>query len=122
MSGKRVLYVDDEAPIRRAVHTWLSRRGHTVHVAADVAGAQRIIESEQLDGAFVDLFLAGESGLALHAWMREHRPDLARHTTFVSGEASPTGEVGRLVREHGAGVLAKPFDLKELESIVAAWS
>src|SRR5438270_10642 len=52
-----VLYVDDEDAIRRAVVTWLTRRGHVVHEAAGVASARQVLESQTVDGAFVDLWL-----------------------------------------------------------------
>lgn len=117
-----VLYVDDEAGIRRAVVAWLTRRGHTVHVAATVDDARALLQSQAIDGAFVDLWLGDESGLELRDWIDEHRPDLSPKVVFVTGDpGADTAGRGPLA-DLGRPVLAKPFDLQQLDHFVAAWS
>ena len=117
-----VLYVDDEAAIRRAVVAWLTRRGHTVHVAATIDDARELLQSQSIDGAFVDLWLGDESGLELRDWIDAHRPDLSRNVVFVTGDpGADTAGRGRL-GDLGRPVLAKPFDLQELDQFVAGWS
>jgi DNA-binding NtrC family response regulator len=117
-----VLYVDDEAAIRRAVVAWLTRRGHIVHAVATVADARELLQSQSIDGVFVDLWLAGESGLELQDWIDENRPDISRNIVFVTGDLgageAATGSLAAL----GRPVLAKPFDLKQLDGFVAAWT
>src|SRR3954464_3295672 len=83
-----VLYVDDEAGIRRAVVAWLTRRGHTVHAAATIGDARHLLESQCIDGAFVDLWLGEESGLELQDWIDEHQPDLSTKIVFVTGDVA----------------------------------
>src|SRR5690349_15750123 len=61
-----VLYVDDEEAIRRAVATWLRRKGHVVYTASDVASARTILQDHPIDGVFVDLWLGADSGMSLH--------------------------------------------------------
>ena len=115
-----VLYVDDEAGIRRAVVAWLTRHGHTVHAAATLGDARDVLESQSIDGAFVDLWLGGESGLELQDWIDEHRPELSPNVVFVTGDpgADKAGPLAAL----GRPVLAKPFDLHQLDRFVAGWS
>ena len=117
-----ILYVDDEAGIRRAVVAWLTRRGHTVHVAATLGDARELLESQSIDGAFVDLWLGEESGLELRDWIDEHRPELSPNIVLVTGDpgADPAGR-GPLTAL-GRPVLAKPFDLQQLDQFVAGWS
>src|SRR2546423_9103960 len=114
-----VLYVDDEPAIRRAVVAWLSRRGHVVHAAGTVADARTLLQSKSIDGAFIDLWLSGESGLELQDWIDENRPDLSANIVFVTGDLSAgdtgTGSLAAL----GRPVLAKPFDLGQLDELVA---
>jgi DNA-binding NtrC family response regulator len=117
-----VLYVDDEDGIRRAVVAWLSRRGHTVHVAASVGDARALLESRSFDGAFVDLWLAGESGLELQDWIDEHRPDLSHNIVFVTGDPGANATGRGPLTELGHPVLAKPFDLQQLDQYVAGWT
>ena len=109
-----ILYVDDEEAVRRAVAAWLTRRGHVVHAAASIAAAVDLLESKRVDGAFVDLWIGGESGLQLRELIDEHRPDLSDHVVLVTGDphSSPTGRP----------VLAKPFDLAALDAFVERWT
>ena len=110
-----VLYVDDEDAIRRAVAAWLTRRGHTVHSAATLADARDLLSSTRaIDGAFVDLWLGEDSGLELHDWIEEHRPDLSRNIVFV------TGDSGNYALSRP--VLAKPFELQQLDAFVERWT
>ena len=108
-----VLYVDDEDAIRRAVVTWLTRRGHIVHEAACVASARQVLESQTVDGAFVDLWLGDESGLELQNWIEENRPDLSPNVVFVTGDVAGT-ESEKFLEDSGCQWLAKPFRLGEL--------
>ena len=116
-----VLYVDDEEAIRRAVGTWLSRRGHVVHEAADVTSARLLLESQNVDGAFVDLWLGDESGLELQDWIDEHRPALSPNVVFVTGDLAAGEATNRALGALGKPVLAKPFDLKQLDEFVQRW-
>jgi DNA-binding NtrC family response regulator len=116
-----VLYVDDEEAIRRAVVAWLTRRGHTVHAAASVAGARNLLESHPVDGAFVDLWLDNESGLELQSWIDENRPDLSPNVVFVTGDVSASETASSTLGALGRRVLAKPFDLGQLDEIVERW-
>src|SRR6478609_8917591 len=115
-----VLYVDDEDAIRRAVVAWLTRRGHTVHSAGTLAGARHLLESQSIDGAFVDLWLGDESGLELQDWIDEHQPDLSGKIVFVTGDAA-AGVANERLASLGRPVLAKPFDLHDLDAFVAGW-
>ena len=116
-----VLYVDDEAAIRRAVSNWLTRKGHAVHTASDVASARAILADHQVDGVFIDLWLGSESGMTLHDWIRENIPALASRTIIVSGDPASSEQLLKAVRELGLEVLAKPFELRELSEIAAKW-
>ncbi|MFL5616040.1 MAG: response regulator [Gemmatimonadaceae bacterium] len=115
-----VLYVDDEDAIRRAVVAWLTRQGHTVHAAATLGDARQLLESESIDGAFVDLWLGDESGLELQDWIDEHQPDLSGKIVFVTGDIA--AEASTTLATLGRPVLAKPFDLRDLDAFVAAWA
>ena len=117
-----VLYVDDEAAIRRAVVTWLTRRGHTVYEAASIGVARRLLESQCIDGVFVDLWLGEESGLELQDWIDEHRPQLSSNIVFVTGDLRAGEDTQRALGALGRPVLAKPFDLNALDEFVRRWA
>ena len=116
-----VLYVDDEDAIRRAVVTWLTRKGHVVHTASTVAAARELLATESIDGAFIDLWLGDESGLELQDWIDEHRPEFASNIVFVTGDLVTSDSVSRVLGGLGHPVLGKPFDLQELEIWAERW-
>jgi DNA-binding NtrC family response regulator len=116
-----VLYVDDEDAIRRAVVTWLTRKGHVVHAASSVAAARELLETHPIDGAFIDLWLGGESGLELQDWIDEHRPAFASNVVFVTGDPVAGESAVRVLGALGRPVLGKPFDLQELETWAERW-
>jgi DNA-binding NtrC family response regulator len=116
-----VLYVDDEDAIRRAVATWLTRKGHVVFAAANVASARELLTTQAIDGAFIDLWLGTESGLELQDWIDEHRPDFASRIVFVTGDVLASDSTERAVHALGRPVLQKPFDLGELAAWAERW-
>jgi two-component system response regulator PilR (NtrC family) len=117
-----VLYVDDEAAIRRAVVSWLTRRGHTVHAAATLAAARELLASQPIDGVFIDLWLREESGLELQAWIDENRPELSSHIVFVTGDIAAEESPSQTTQPLGRPILGKPFDLRQLDEFVRGWA
>ena len=116
-----VLYVDDEEPIRRVVGAWLTRKGHIVHTAADVATARELLSTHAMDGAFIDLWLGHESGLELQDWIDDNKPEFATRVVFVTGDAVASDANERALQFLGRPVLGKPFDMHELEAWVLRW-
>lgn len=113
-----VLYVDDQAAIRRAVQLWLSRKGHVVHLADTPALARAMVLAERLDGIFIDLWLGSESGLELYEWIDSRDPELARRVAFVTGDLFDEALAPMRLKRP---VLAKPFELREVEGLAVRW-
>lgn len=117
----RILYVDDEPSVQRVVRLWLTRRGHEVHTASNVAEATRILERTAVDGVFVDLWLGGESGFELQAWIDERDPALTKRIAFVTGDVTPDEPNATRLAQLGVPVIAKPFDFAVVEAQIAVW-
>jgi DNA-binding NtrC family response regulator len=117
-----LLYVDDEPAMRQLVQFALGSRGIKVHGAEGVADAQRCCGQQEFDGVVVDIWLQDGSGFEFFAWLQEHCPALARNTVFVTGDVSVDTDVRRRLQALDRPVLAKPFDLRELEQEVRQWS
>jgi DNA-binding NtrC family response regulator len=117
-----VLYVDDEEAIRRALQSWLTRRGHVVYTAGTSDEARAILSTHEIDGAFIDIWLGNESGFDLVEWIDMHKPRVADHVVFVTGDIIRDREVEQSLIDLERPVLAKPFELGELERIVTSWS
>lgn len=116
-----VLYVDDEASIRRAVHYWLAHRGHDVHTARSVAGAKRCIKQFPFECIFIDVWLGDGSAMDLYGWIREQNPRLADATVFVTGDSLMRAEMHDRLLATSRPILDKPFDLSDLDTFVQKW-
>jgi CheY-like chemotaxis protein len=117
-----VLYVDDEDPIRRALTSWLTRRGHTVHTAASSDEALAILKAHPIDALFIDIWLGHEYGFELFEWVDMNQPELGQHTAFVTGAIVRDPDVERSLAAFARPILVKPFELTELERMVLAWT
>jgi len=117
-----ILFVDDEAALRRAAHRWFERTGTRIFTAENVQEAKRCLESHPIDGAFIDVCLRDGTGIELLAWIWENYPGTARNVVLLSGDIDRTP---LFLRGRGTGavqILGKPFDLSVLESYVARWA
>ena len=116
-----VLYVDDEDAIRRALRSWLIRRGHTVFTAGTSAEARAVLEANAVDGVFIDIWLGSESGFDLFEMIDMEWPHVAENAVFVTGDIVRDPDVERSLVALERPVLTKPFELTELDRIVRSW-
>ena len=61
--GLRILFADDEAPLRELMQMELPRLGHEVTVCPDGASALRALEKGSYDAALLDLRMPGMTGI-----------------------------------------------------------
>src|SRR5215218_4929824 len=78
-----VLYVDDEPPLRKAVHAWLGQQGVDVESARSIAEATEVLGRRRFDGAFIDIWLSDGSGFEVYDWIASHDPRLAQRVVFI---------------------------------------
>jgi DNA-binding NtrC family response regulator len=104
-----ILVVDDELGIRRSVERVLSRVGHPVRGARDVAAAIAALDECHFAAILTDLVMPGRSGLALVDEVEKRRLS----TPVILMTASPERLEGSDPRvERLAGIVAKPFDVR----------
>lgn len=77
---KRILVVDDEAPIRRVLELKLKNGGYDVFLAEDGEAALRVIESEKPDAVITDINMPRMDGKQL---CKTTNP-LKRERTFLT--------------------------------------
>jgi len=107
----RVLLVEDDADLRRALARYLSRQGWTVGEAADTAAALEALGRGSYDAVVSDAQLPGTTGMALHGQL-----GVGPRFVLISGDAG-SPEVQAFRARTGVVVLQKPF---ELEALAAA--
>jgi DNA-binding NtrC family response regulator len=117
-----VLYVDDEPAIRRLVRRWFERRGVTMITAESADEARRLFAEHDVIGAFIDVWLGKETGFDLYAWLAEHRPQLRERIAFITGDVDSGVRDGTQLQALGRPVIAKPFELEDLEVFVRQWT
>ena len=105
------LLVDDDPTYTRVLQRSLERRGLTLSIAHDVAGALAIARAAPPDFALVDLKLGQESGLSLIAPLRALRVDM--QIVLVTGYASVATAV-EAIKRGADNYLAKPITAEAL--------
>jgi DNA-binding NtrC family response regulator len=117
-----VMYVDDEAAIRRVVGRWFEKRGTGILLAESAAEARRLLREHDVAGVFIDVWLGEETGFDLLAWITEHKPQLKDRVVFITGDVAPGVAPGAELHALDRAVIAKPFELEELQAYVTQWT
>jgi DNA-binding NtrC family response regulator len=114
--------VDDEPTIRSALLRYLRRRGWDAEGAEDGRIALGMLGKTRVDGYQVvvsDLRMPHCSGVELHDWLAEHRPDLFARLILTTGDlASPTWT--DFVSRTSRPLIEKPFELAVLGQLIEA--
>lgn len=114
--GARLLLVEDDPAVRRAVADNLRAHGYLVAEAGDVTGALRSWDAERPDCILLDLGLPDRDGLEV---VRHVRRESITPILILSVRADEMDKVAAL--EAGADdYVSKPFGLEELRARVAA--
>jgi two-component system, OmpR family, KDP operon response regulator KdpE len=110
MTGQRVLVVDDEAPIRRALEANLRARGYDVDLASTGEQALDLAARRHPDAVILDLGLPGMDGIDV---VRGLRGWSAVPILILSARGAEPDKVAAL--DEGADdYVAKPFGMDEL--------
>jgi two-component system KDP operon response regulator KdpE len=110
VSGARILVVDDEPQIQRAVRTALSRHGYAVISAMTGEEALLLVAERRPDVVLLDLMLPGIDGLAVCRRIRAESPV---PIIVLSARGEERDKVAAL--DGGADdYLTKPFGVEEL--------
>lgn len=120
--GRRVLVIDDEAPVRAAVRRYLERKGWRVDEAQDGRAALARLNVADGDGPhdliISDIRMPLLSGIELYDLLAATRPELLHRIVLITGDPSaPT--VADFLARTWAPLVEKPFDLDVLDAAIA---
>ena len=116
MSPATILIADDDRAIRTVLSQALGREGHEVRTTGTAAGLWRWIEAGEGDLVITDVVMPDETGLDMIPRIHKLRPNLrvivmsAQNTLLTALKATESGAFE---------YLPKPFDLRELATVVA---
>jgi CheY-like chemotaxis protein len=114
-----VLLVEDEPAVMAYVQAALERSGYPVVCCESGVDALRMLESGNYLGVVSDMRTpGGVDGAQVHAWIAEHRPDLAERIVFITGDIANEETVATL-RQTGAPCVEKPFRVQQFIDVVS---
>jgi len=115
MPAGTILICDDDSAIRTVLNQALGRAGYDVRTTGTAAGLWRWVSAGDGSLVITDVVLPDENGFDLIPRIKKIRPDLP----IVVMSAQNTILTAITAAERGAfDYLPKPFDLKELTSVV----
>ncbi len=119
MSGKKILIVEDERPIREMIAYGLRRAGFEVREAEDCRGAREQLADRQPDLLLLDWMLPDMSGLELAKLLKRDEDTRELPIIMLTARAEETDKVAGL--EGGADdYMTKPFSPRELVARINA--
>ncbi|HMF06317.1 MAG TPA: nitrogen regulation protein NR(I) [Methylocella sp.] len=115
MATGNILIADDDTAIRTVISQALSRAGYEVRTTGNAATLWRWVQSGEGDLVITDVIMPDENAFELLPKMKKLRPNLP----IIVMSAQNTFMTAIKASERGAyDYLPKPFDLRELVSIV----
>ena len=117
-NSTRVLVVDDEPAICKALTMALTRAGFDTVDAQTGDAALAILRSERVDFLVLDLRIPDTRGDVVFELAAAIHPHLRTRTLFLTGDISERAL--RLIAACKCPCLRKPFELRELTDAVAA--
>ncbi|MDB4890221.1 MAG: hypothetical protein JWL61_2076 [Gemmatimonadetes bacterium] len=114
----RVLVVDDEPAICRALSIALTRAGYDVLTAQSGDAALSMLAAERVDVMVIDLRIPDTRGDVVFELAAATHPHLRHQTLFMTGDISEKAH--KLILSCKCPSVRKPFELRELITAVAA--
>jgi len=113
-----VLLIEDEPAVMSYVRAVLERSGYTVVCSESGVEGLRQLESGQFMGVVSDMRTpGGVDGADVHAWIVQHRPELASRLVFITGDIA-NEETAATLQKTGAPCVEKPFRVQQFISVV----
>ncbi|HET7187359.1 MAG TPA: response regulator, partial [Gemmatimonadaceae bacterium] len=114
----RVLIVDDEPAICKALKVTLERAGYEVIAAQSGDSALTVLSRERVDVLLLDLRIPDTRGDVVFELAAATHPHLRHQTLFMTGDISE--RASRLVASCKCPMIKKPFELRDMLNAVEA--
>jgi two-component system KDP operon response regulator KdpE len=113
----RVLVVDDEPAICKALTIALQRAGYEALSAQSGDSALALLANEHVDVLLIDLRIPDTRGDVVFELAAATHPHLRHQTLFMTGDISE--RASRLVASCKCPMIKKPFELRDMLNAVA---
>jgi DNA-binding NtrC family response regulator len=111
--------VDDDAGIRRSLHTLLSRAGYQVVQAGDGSEAIRLWRDRSADLVITDLHMPEKDGIQTIIELLTHSPGVRIIAMSGGGQTKRLDLLGNLTLLGTVLTIEKPFTLNEMLAVVS---
>lgn len=118
VAGQRILIVDDDPGIRRALHILLSREGFQVTQARDGVEALRLWRDHGSDLVITDLHMPEKNGIETIVELLSHSPGMRIIAMSGGGQTKRLDLLGNAQMLGAVLTIEKPFTLNEMMSMV----
>jgi len=112
----RVLIVDDEPAICKALKVALGRAGYEAIAAQSGDSALTVLSRERVDVLLLDLRIPDTRGDVVFELAAATHPHLRHQTLFMTGDISDRAQ--RLIQACECPMILKPFELSEMISAI----
>jgi CheY-like chemotaxis protein len=114
-----ILLIEDEPAVMGYVRAVLERSGYGVVCCESGAeGLRQLANGQQFLGVVSDMRTpGGVNGADVHDWITRHRPDLANHLVFITGDIANEDTAATLQRT-GVPCVEKPFRVQQFISVI----
>ena len=117
MSGVKILVVEDDPYLQRALSARLKAWGHRVVTAADAGGAIAVAQEQAPDVALMDVCLPDGDAFQVMDYLRALSVNARLPVIFISASQQP--ELADRVRAFGgAEFIGKPLEAADLEAAI----
>lgn len=113
-----ILVIEDEPSVVAFLRAALKRKGYRVENAASGKEGLELLRHGRYGGVISDVRMPGSvNGADVHAWIQQHRPELAERIILISGDTA-NSETQSLLQRSGTPCIEKPFRVQHLITIV----
>jgi CheY-like chemotaxis protein len=117
MSGVKILVVEDDPYIQRALSARLTAWGHRVVTAGDAGGAIAVAQMQAPDVALMDVCLPDGDAFQIMDYLHALTVTARLPVIFISASHQP--DLAERVRQfNSAEFLQKPFEASDLEAAI----
>jgi DNA-binding NtrC family response regulator len=116
--GQRIMVVDDDPGIRRALHILLSRSGYDVTQARDGLEALRLWRDKGGDLVITDLHMPEKDGIETIIELLNHSPGIRIIAMSGGGQTKRLDLLGNATMLGAVLTIEKPFTLSEMMTLV----
>lgn len=116
--SNRILLIEDEPAVAAFLRRALEQRGYEVAASASAAEGLQMLALGDFRGVISDFRTPGGiTGADVHGWLVRHRPELASHIIFITGDMA-NAETAELLEQTGTPFVEKPFRVHQLMAAV----